>query len=616
MNTFAERADNWENTADSLPFVLRPRPVQGELLDAYLHRLLRVNGYQELRGLVEASPLARTSKLEFLQRHASLQEEELGRLMDPEHVVIEAKEHRKLFLTPRIRWCPKCVVENGIFLANWAYRTTVICVKHRSYLRDECPSCHSPQLARSLPGLCKCGLILTRSEDHAVPEPLYRLQQKLHRSLFCEGSQALFGLTYFKAAKLAHYMGMLACGSGKQSLRESALSCRLFNDRVLMTAAANTLDRWPESFLTLLALNQALPSTQSVRRDFGVVYTVLYRCLRGSEYQFLRDEFEKFVNDHWQGALTKRNKSFSRGTLAKHPRMTLKDATAKSKAAPSVLKRLGTIVAAAEVGTTHGRRITTVETRRLQHIDGVTLQKAAQLLHLQERRIRLLIEAEIIKADISPVIYKAAAWFISLHQLHRLIFHNQGHRAADAVSFTHVMKCGKLTNEEFIGLVKALMTGKIQTVNGSASTIPLGQARVSRVALTEWLQKFRFDNDLPLSVDQAAKALGIKQEVAYFLVRKGLLISCSGRTQGSVQVRQKDLKSFQAKYVSLATLAKKRGTSPKTLRLCLLCDPATGPDVDGGRQYFYRVADLNDKADERIAASARFLMHGNGSTID
>lgn len=591
VNTSADKGYNWEIAADSQPFVLRPKPVQGELLDAYMHRLLRVNGYRELRGLVDVSPFARGSKLDFFQRHALLGDAELRRLMDPEHLVLETKEDRKFFLTPRIRWCPQCVAENDTFMGNWAYRTTVICIKHRSYLRDECPSCHRPQLAHSVPGLCKCGLILTRSEDHAVPEPLYRLQQKLHRSLFCEDTQALFGLTYFKAAKVAHYIGMLACGSGKQSLRESAISRRLFNDRVLMTAAANTLDRWPESFLTLLALNQGLPSTQSVRRDFGAIYTVLYRCLKGSEYQFLRDEFEEFVNNQWQGALTKRNRSFSQGTLAKHPRMTLKDAAAKTKAAPSVLKRLGSIVAAAEVGTTHGRRMTTVETRRLQHIDGVTLQKAAQLLHLPERRIRLLIEAEVIKADISPVIYKAAAWFISLHQLHRLILHDEGHRSADAVSFAHVMKCGKLTNEEFIGVVKALTTGEIQAVDSNVNTIPLGQARVSRAALTEWLQKFRLDNDLPLSVDQAAKVLRIKQEVAYHLVRKGLLTSCSGCTQGSVQVRQKDLVLFQAKYVSLASLAKERGTSPKTLRMCLPFDPVTGPDIDGGRQYFYRLAD-------------------------
>lgn len=591
VSNFVESEDSRENAVDSRPFVLRPRPLQGELFDAYLHRLLRVNGYQGLRGLVDASSADRKSKLDFFQRHGLLREAELRRLMDPEHLVLEAKEDRKLFLTPRIRWCPQCVAENGTFMGRWAYRTTVICIKHRVYLRDECPSCHRPQLARSISGLCKCGIILTRSDDHAIPEPLYRLQQELHRSLLCKDSQAFFGLTYFQAAKLVHYMGMLACGSGKQSLRESAHSRRVFNDRVLMTAAASTLDRWPESFLTLLALNQVLPSTQSVRRDFGVVYTVLYRCLKGSEYQFLRDEFEKFVNNHWQGALTKRNKSFSGSTLARHPRMTIKDAAAKTKAAPSVLKRLGSVVAAAEVGTTHGRRMTTVETRRLQHIDGVTLQKAAQLLHLPERRIRLLIEAEVIKADISPVIYKAVAWFISLHQLHGLILHDEGHRSADAISFAHVMKCGKLTNEEFIGVVKALTTGEIQAVDSNVNTIPLGQARVSRAALTEWLQKFRLDNDLPLSVDQAAKVLRIKQEVAYHLVRKGLLTSCSGCTQGSVQVRQKDLLLFQAKYVSLASLAKERGTSPKTLRMCLPFDPVTGPDIDGGRQYFYRLAD-------------------------
>lgn len=593
MNISADPRSNSGSAVVSQPFVLRPRPVQGELLDAYLHRLLRVNGYQKLRGLVEGSPFNRESKLDFLQRYALLGDVELGRLIDPDYLVRKAKEDRKLLLTPRLRWCPQCVAENGIFMGSWAYRTTVICIKHRSYLHDECPRCQCFLPIRFTSAPCKCGSTRIGSEDYAVPEQLYRLQEKMTRSLICEDSQALFGLTYFQAAKLIHYIGMLACGSGRQPLREGALSRRLFNDRMLMTAAANALDRWPESFLTLLALHQSLPSTQSVRRDFGAVYSVLYRCLKGPEYQFVRDEFERFVNNHWQGTLTKRNKSFSRDALVKHPRVALKDAAVITRAAPSVLKRLGSIVAAVEVGTTHGRRMMTVETGRLHSIEGVTLRRAAQILHLPERRVRLLLEAKVIQADVAPVMSKAAAWFISLRQLHSLFFPNKGLFLADAVSFAHILQFAKLSKEECVGVVKALIAGEIQTSNAETDMVPLGQANISRSFLMEWLRQFRCENNLPLSIDEAAKALGIKQEVVYHLVRKGLLISCTGRTQSSVQVRRKDLQSFQVQYVSLATLAKERGISPKAfLSLGLQCDAVTGPSVDGGRQYFYRVADF------------------------
>lgn len=574
-------------------FALRPRPELGELLNSYIGRLLNFNGFSGLRGLTVGSPSARESKLEFLQQHAALREAELGYLIDPGHIVFEAKEDRKLFLTAQVRWCTRCVAERPMFLGHWIFRTTVVCIKHRLFLLDECPSCRSPQTDRSVPGQCKCGVMLTQAHEEVVPDPLYRLQQGLYQSFFCEGKRSVFGLDYFKAAKLAHYLGVIACSSHMQSLQENASSRRIFNDRILMAAAADVIDKWPDSFHTLLALRQSVQPTQSVRRDFGVVYSVLYRCLKEAEYQFLRNEFENFVNQHWQGILSKRNKAFSRSTLARHPRVTLKVAASKSKVTPSVLKRLGSAVSAAAVGTPQGRRLTTVETRRLQGVQGVTLQKASQLLHLSRPRVRKLLEVGVIKADISPVIYKAAAWFISLQQLQRLYFQNKGREAADAVLFGHIAKGAKLSADEFIGVVRALMAGELQTVNGVGNTIPLGQVCVSRAALKSWIHQFRMNNGLPVSVDEAARVLGIKQEVAYHLVRIGLLTSSPNPTNGNAQIHQKNLKVFQEQYVSLAQVAKDRGTSAKALRTKLMCSAVTGPDIDGGRQYFYRVADLD-----------------------
>lgn len=594
MSNFVKEDVERKGGAKNEFFVARPCPEHGELLDSYISRLLRLNGFTQLRGLTPGSALARESKLEFLQRYTALQKSELGKLMDPDHVVLEAKEDRKLFLTARVRWCPRCVAERPTFLGHWVFRTTVVCIKHRSFLLDECPSCHRPQTARAIPGRCECGFALTYAHEEIVPDPLYRLQQGLYQSLFCEGQRSIFGLDYFRAAKLAHYLGVLACGSRKQSLQENAFSRRVVNDRILMTAAADLIDNWPNSFQTLLALRQTVQPTQSVRRDFGTVYDVLYRCLKGVEYQFVRDLFERFVNKHWKGTLTRRNASFSEDTLTDHPRVTLGKAAVRLGTTPAVLRRLAATVGMSEVGKEQGRKCATVEVGRLPRVRGETLQAAARLLHIPKRRVRMLLEAGVIEADISPTRSSAAAWFISREQLTRFMLQTTVCQCDDFVTFGHVIKYGKLSEEEFLDLVEKLITGELLPSSDSGGTVPIGSVKLARSAVRRWREQLQRDNYRHYSVDGAAKLLGIKQQVAYHLVRTGLLGSVRSRDNRSVQVRPSDLQSFMAEYVSLVSLAREQGTVSKVLRTRLPCAPVTGPDIDGGRQYFYRRADLNE----------------------
>lgn len=592
MNIFVNKLEA-ETVTTTPQLVLRPRPAEGEHIDSYLRRVLVSNGFATLRGLVEM-PQQRESKLQFLSSYVGLSSRELDLLVDPEYKVAESKEDRKLFLTSKVRWCGECLKERPVFLGAWVYRTTVACTRHRCWLRDECPRCHLPLTVSSCPDKCSCGFVFSEAHGAAATEELLHLQQALSKSFLGECVGKVFGLTYFQAAKFVHYAGVLACGSGKQSLQESALSRRVFNDLTLMKSGAHVLENWPQNFETLLALRQTVPSTQSVRRDFGTVYEVLYRCLKGSEYQFVRDAFERFVNSHWKGTLTRRNVAFSKKTLAGHPRVTLGKAAAKLGTSPSVLRRLGATVGMSEVGRERGRKCATVEVGRLPRVRGVTLQEAARLLHLPRRRVRMLLAAGLIKADISPARSRSAAWFISREQLKRLMPLTIVCETDDVVTFGHVIKYSRLSNEEFLSLVGQLVAGRLSPSSDAGGAVPIGSVKLARSALGEWREQFQRDNHRPYSVDGAARQLGIKQQVAYHLVRTGLLGSVPSRDGRSVQVRSSDLQLFKNEYVSLVALAKERGTVSKVLHALLPCSPVTGPDIDGGRQYFYRRGDLNE----------------------
>lgn len=89
----------------------------------------------------------------------------------------------------------------------------------------------------------------------------------------------------------------------------------------------------------------------------------------------------------------------------------------------------------------------------------------------------------------------------------------------------------------------------------------------------------------------------LKEQVAYQLVRAGLLateiIPENGRPLTLIPT--KALNDFEAAFVSAVTLALRLKTSPRHLTQLLQeegVQPVTGPTVDGGRQTFFRTADV------------------------
>jgi hypothetical protein len=113
-----------------------------------------------------------------------------------------------------------------------------------------------------------------------------------------------------------------------------------------------------------------------------------------------------------------------------------------------------------------------------------------------------------------------------------------------------------------------------------------------------------------LGVGDAAASLGVKEEVVYQLVSRGLLAATGSVRFGGSRVAVDELERFRETYISLAALAKQRKTSSQAL-LCKLCvGPVTGPTVDGGRQYFLRRSEVAPRSalerDEVADPSAPF----------
>jgi len=379
----------------------------------------------------------------------------------------------------------------------------------------------------------------------------------------------------------------------------------------LMQQVGRLLDDWPENFHALLTtIHRQTESQSSIRRTFGSLYRALYTDLSRECFQFLRDEFERYLLKHWSGVVNKRHRAFKPETIVRHPRVTLKQAAKKAGVAPSTVRHFvrAEVIAGKQIELPSGRKLRSIDEQSLKQIavlakGCVTLGEAAKQLALPERRVRELISAGILKPLVSRQLGNAATWLIPWQQVQGLFFAGTDvSYLPPAISVRHILKHWHLRDGEFINLIRAILECQIQPVGNPTQPVPLGNILLAEQQTQQWRVEKRCDGGASISVDEASQWLGLKQQVVYDLVKQGLLASTKDELSGR-RVTQVSLEDFQATYVSLAEYAGSLKRAPRWLLQTLSARPVTGPTIDGSRQYFFRRSDLYSELSRNGAGS-------------
>ena len=152
----------------------------------------------------------------------------------------------------------------------------------------------------------------------------------------------------------------------------------------------------------------------------------------------------------------------------------------------------------------------------------------------------------------------------------------------NSVSVTQHAKCCIATAESFVSLIGAIQTGELPVWVPSGCNQALGKWRLSKGDLAKWRPDAETTGGARLSVGDAAAQLGVKQEVAYALVRAGLLpVTTESVGRHAAQwVDVQALSGFQKQYILGTELAAFARTSPKRmaqrLKACGI-QPVAGP---------------------------------------
>lgn len=591
---------------------LRPRPVHDESPAGYMARLSERLGTDSPRALWAAIVSRYGAGPNVLQKCLGLSDIEWQHLKGPwlrhckEVDLLPLGLSRADFTLEVMRWCPQCLSESMHLRFQWSIKLVCWCDVHRVRLLDACPGCGSVQrLERSCLSSCACGYQLARGSAEPGSNSLAYVQGCLNDSLQRGLSDAGFGLSANGWIELLRIAEQITDAQRARATGQVAGLDRVEKSARQSEALGQLLCDWPHGFHSLLAQHQAVKGTSlSISRTYGRIYKWLYAYLEAPCFQFLRDAFEAYLNEHWWGLICRRNRNLRNGTKASHGRSTVSATATAAGTGPATVKQLhlAGLVAADVVELPSGRSAWSVPVSEIATIaeyveDAVDLQTAARLLGIAKSRVRELVDARTLTAHIRSN-GGSRPWMLSrievceLLERCRMQIRSEERAGNQTVSIHQILKCWRLQEGEFAKLLVAVQSGVVRVRGLDTSRDGLSGFLLERDTASAWRASMVQQCRDWLSIDVAARMLGVKQQVGYQLVRRGLLLAQEDDGQSGRRVHRDEVRRFGETYISLSAIAAAVKRSPKALLAQLEGRPVCGPSVDGVRQYFLLRRDL------------------------
>lgn len=555
--------------------LLKIAPYRTEGPYGYLLRLAQTN-------LLRISDLAEFDIIyddEVLNRNGLLPPQEIDPVLT--NWVSSVTELRQK--APRVwnakhaRFCPKCLQEDPSWHAEWEVYFYDACAKHGTWMVDQCSSCgqavnwHRDQLLR-----CPCGSDQQTESTTPAPNEVTALSRVIAQKLFKSGENStpvpLRGLSLDQTQRLVRYLGMHLNPAGMPK------SLKLFNAGLMRvswnvtTTAAAILANWPTAFqarFTALQDINADDTKAGLSKMFRRAYSHLYRGLKEPEFELVRLAFEQWLTENWKGGLAIRNRRLQEELVQKVRWIPATKAAARLGVRAKRIRHLVTqgLLDGSESVSHTGRHFLLVRRDQVEALDQrditeVNLSAAMELLGLGKVRLRELVRL------LFPTAYRPASehgyppWRINRTEVETYLEIGADRPILQSleehqVALSHVLKHWAWDTDEIIDLIEDVRDGKVP-LEGLLDGAP-GLARwlFNAQALKLWRHGRASGQSNWLSVPRLAKVLGVKQEVAYWLVRNDFIHGEKLRPQrgAGTRVSALELLRFRQNYVFATEIA-------------------------------------------------------------
>lgn len=590
--------------------LVNPAPEHDESLVGYLHRLGDCN------ALWNGEVVKLFKELTAEKVHEWLSED--NRPVSWHQVATEIRaprfSHQNVWSLANVKYCPICLDAGFYWRELWDLTLYTTCTVHKVELLYKCPECQTKSTQKILFTKCcdNCGrpALTAYVQATAVEESKIWISAELEKRLRRRSTKNLAdidSLNYEQFHFLAIRIGVRAL-SRKYFMNMTVASMASRNELPdLAIAAGQVLRGWPQSFHDLLTgLKELRASNLSWRLGsaFGRIYNDVYLSLIDRCYDFIRSEFERYIVQNWEGPLAMRNRRLSECTLLAHRWFPYHKAAREVGLPENFLRRMHF---AGELDTREftyscGKTVAVVdieEVRKLSSIrhEPLNLRETSRLLCLSRKRIEQLINASILKF-IGGCPHAGEKWLVDYASIVALTpAEFMATTNDDFITVSQAAKHYLPTSSGLAELVMAIQSGEIPVFcRAESEAVCVGKWLVSLNELV--LKKITLhttSQEKGMSVSDAAKILGVKEEVAYALVRLGRLrseiVQCSRRSAQVVSLGA--IQHFQRNYILSPEIALILGM-PRVNALLKLREeglfPVAGPNLLNAkcRQYVWR----------------------------
>lgn len=511
----------------------------------------------------------------------------------------------------RARWCSVCLGANALPRIGWELLFADACAACGHWLQDVCAECgDAVTWRRDMLLHCPCGASLARQPAKSAPAALAKLSRTLEQLALgqshCELTH-LRGLSVAQCQRLVRVLGAYGGSRHQRAPQKISGADTLDVSWTVTTVAAEILDQWPIAFHQFLSRQGAESPSGAGRMPgvFGGFYRALYKGLKEPEFDWVRHAFEEFIAEHWVGAIGQRNRRMPEAVLSRLAWMPGPEAARLIGVSSTRLQYLidsGAVKAISRVSAA-GRAFVMV---RREDIDSIRHQESAQLtlaqaaMQLGIKRQRLGRLLPTLCPDAVKVTLQGTPWLIPrfwvdgwLSIMEQLPVCQETPDGSETLD--HVLRYGPLGDEAVAQLLFDISSGallpraRVSTHQGVAGIV-IDQGEIARRAEAA--------GGRGVSVVQAAEHLGVKQEVAYALIRLGLLVADEMRIgrRSVFIVSAEQLQRFRTDFVFAAELARACGRSPKAVVAALAAEGVTevaGPNRGNCRQVIFAKKDVD-----------------------
>ncbi|OGB35321.1 MAG: hypothetical protein A3F78_11765 [Burkholderiales bacterium RIFCSPLOWO2_12_FULL_61_40] len=373
----------------------------------------------------------------------------------------------------------------------------------------------------------------------------------------------------------------------------------------IVSIAAEILNSWPtgiSSFLKRLHAQGCVDQKGKLPKAFGGFYSALYRGFKEVEFDFLRTAFENYVAEHWAGAIGKRNRRLDirvLNSLAWIPANHACQILGVSR------RRLNGLIEKerlqADRRITAGNRIFIVVKRsEVQNLaltldDGVPLSDVARRLGFKKQRLLSLLP--IICPQAEKLGEQGCPWAIPITWLEGWEAQIQSYTCvalvdSESVSLGHLLRYWPWTDGQIGHLLTDILNSKIVPVGRLESINGIGSLILETSQLKTWFSGKQKVPCSELTIPEVSLRIGVKQEVAYALVRIGLLQTAMRKIGRRTEQRVPTdaLKNFERQYVFGRDIAQTLGRSSRSITAFLASEgvePIAGPAINKCRQILF-----------------------------